>query len=163
MHILTGSPIRHIEAARNGREKGGRWSISALFRKKSATTKGLGSEMTEIIYNHDGCSSTGGGSAGIVENNGIIRRGSDAHQYGGYSNVIKANIETPPPLPPRASSRGRVSGHQPPPAIFPHLKPDFGYPDAQPAGQGFYFHPSYGYVRRGSYSDNQVYIAVKFK
>ncbi len=158
MHILTGSPIRHIEAARNGREKGGRWSISALFRKKSATTKGLGSEMTEVIYNHDVCSNTGG-SGGIVENNGVIRRGSDAHQYGGYSNVIKTK-ETPPPLPPRASSRGRVSSQQPP-AIFPHLKPDFGYPDAQPAGQGFYFHPSYGYVRRGSYCDNQVNIAVK--
>ena len=139
---ILGSPIRHIENAQNGREKGGRWSISALFRKKSATTKGLGSgDMTENTYIHN--------NGNMGEPNGIIRRGSDAHQH--------RPMDTPPPLPPRASSKGRIVG---PPTIFPHLKPDFMYPDSQPAGQGFYYHPNYGYVRRGSYSDNQVYIAI---
>ena len=33
--FFSGNPIRHIAEARNGREKGGRWSISSFFRRKS--------------------------------------------------------------------------------------------------------------------------------
>ena len=140
MLSFSGSPIRHIESARNGREKGGRWSISALFRKKSASTKGLGSEMVETTNQKPDLNHIA--EADIQENNRL-------------PDKSQITPETPPPFPPRASSRGRV-GSTAPPTIFPHLKPEFHYPDPQPGSQGFYFHPNYGYVRRGSYSDHQA-------
>ena len=65
--------------------------------------------------------------------------------------------DIPPPLPPKRSnsSGGRfVDSH---PGIFPHLKPDSQYPDSDPKPySGYYFHPSFGYVKIGSYYDQQI-------
>ena len=45
------------------------------------------------------------------------------------------------------------------PPIFPHLRPDLQYPDAGGSrlGEGgYYYDPRFGYVKAGSYYDQQI-------
>ena len=108
------SPVRHIESARNGREKGGRWSISNFFRKKSGgggkTASGSESDLT-------------------IENEREFSTPPTFSAVDGGGGRLSCGRESqPPPLPPKRSDPG---------IIFPHLTADYLYPSPSPAFQVF--------------------------
>ena len=119
LSICAGSPIRHIESARHGREKGGRWSISGFFRKKSRKTSGSESDLT-------------------LENDSVIlgRSGEclPPRPPGDYF--------PPPPRPPKRSEPG---GNLFPHLTAEYLYPA---PSPATQG-GYYFHHNFGYVKQG--------------
>eukprot|EP00092_Neocalanus_flemingeri_P028135 GFUD01030555.1.p1 GENE.GFUD01030555.1~~GFUD01030555.1.p1 ORF type:complete len:1478 (+),score=209.49 GFUD01030555.1:136-4569(+) len=156
--LTIGNPIKHIDNLRppiqkdNKKEKSTKWNFGGLFKKKGTVKN---SESEGEINGEDTVLSTPQG------------------RYRGDSvkKVINNNISLPernagirpPPLPPKNSNVFQPTmqvkgGQQDQPHIFPHLRADTQYPN--PGGRiensGYYYDPRFGYVRTGSYYDQQI-------
>eukprot|EP00090_Calanus_glacialis_P037984 TRINITY_DN6607_c0_g1_i1.p1 TRINITY_DN6607_c0_g1~~TRINITY_DN6607_c0_g1_i1.p1 ORF type:complete len:1476 (-),score=228.81 TRINITY_DN6607_c0_g1_i1:131-4558(-) len=156
--LTIGNPIKHIDNLRppiqkeNKKEKSNKWNFGGLFKKKSSV-KDIQSE----------------GEINVEDT--VL--GTPQGRYRGDSdkNVINNNISLParnsgnrpPPLPPKNSNvfqpTMQVKGRQhDQPHIFPHLRADLQYPDpgCRIENSGYYYDPRFGYVRTGSYYDQQI-------
>ena len=135
--LTIGSPIRCLgdnsknavqsAAASSSRSDKRRWSISGLFKRRRSEVQRKQPPTTQ------------------------------QQQHSSSESEVNHAGAPPPPLPPRRCARS-----SPAPGIFPHLRPDRLYPSEEAVGAttrltiGYYYHPRYGYVREGSYYDQQI-------
>jgi len=154
--LTIGSPIKHINNSEaqtpkeNKKVKSSKWNFGGIFKKKGS------------VKNSESDSELNAEATGVPEG-----------RYGGASDkkVINNNISLPernagikpPPLPPKNSNvfqpTMQVKGGQPDqPHIFPHLRADVQYPNqgCRIENSGYYYDPRFGYVRTGSYYDQQI-------
>ena len=136
--LTIGKPIGHIDLPpqpRSGRKEK-KWNIGGIFRRRSKEIKSSDLPRSPVVQSTPS-------QPALPERNSSFRQD-----------------ERPPPLPPKTSNvfqpslAVRGGSHQ----IFPHLRADLQYPEpsSQPASTGYYYDQRFGYVRSGSYYDQQI-------
>jgi len=150
--LTIGSPIKHINnfetptPKENKKVKSSKWNFGGIFKKKGLVKP----SESDSELNVEATGVPEGVSGKKVINNNISLPERNAG--------IK-----PPPLPPKNSNvfqpTMQVKGGQPDqPHIFPHLRADVQYPNpgCRIENSGYYYDPRFGYVRTGSYYDQQI-------
>jgi len=156
--LTIGNPIKHIDNLRppiqkeNKKVKNTKWNFGGLFKKKGQV-KNSGS-YGEINVDVPALSTP----------QGRYRGDSDMKVINNNISLPARNVGIrPPPLPPKNSNIFQPTmqvkgGQHDQPHIFPHLRADLQYPNpgCRIENSGYYYDPRFGYVRTGSYYDQQI-------
>ena len=148
--LTIGNPIKHIDNLAHRlkvgqvKEKGSRWNLGGLFKKRSEKNN---SELTSELSDTGKARSRGDNIHKKVTNNNLVLPERNA-----------AVQQTPPPLPPKNSNIFQPTMQVRGGPIFPQLQADIQYPEPghHIVQAGYYYDPRFGYVRQGSYYDQQI-------
>ena len=148
--LTIGKPIGHINLLPppqpQPRKKQKKWKIGGIFRRRSKEIKSSDLPSDSVDQSRHAVSPVSPVPASVPvlpQRNASFRHSQPQPQPHHYQQ------QQPPPLPPKKSQQQE---------IFPHLRADLQYPELErpPVSVGYYYDPRFGYVRAGSYYDQQI-------